>query len=165
MPWFKRSVLHINLWAHIKKMIYCTSLHFLRHEQWRTDGTGAEKQHVFTDKAGTSVHTKHAPQVPAGSRSSGDEGTALPGNRTKRVVHVTPLSTLRIGLKHQWQFVFLYKLVRLWILHSAPLILLSKEGMDAFLFFKEHGCSKTERIPKWLGASSNALLKAHHNDE
>lgn len=26
-------------------MIYCTSLHFLRHEQWRTDGTGSEKHH------------------------------------------------------------------------------------------------------------------------
>lgn len=55
MPWFKRSILHINLWAHIKKMIYFTSLHFLRHEQWRTDGTGSEKHHVFIDKASTST--------------------------------------------------------------------------------------------------------------
>lgn len=36
-------------------MIYCTSLHFLRHEQWRTDGTGSEKHHVFFDKASTST--------------------------------------------------------------------------------------------------------------
>lgn len=34
-------------------MIYCTSLHFLRHEQWRTDGTGSEKHHISFEKAST----------------------------------------------------------------------------------------------------------------
>lgn len=33
------------------------------------------------------------------------------------------------------------------------------------MFFKGYGCSKTERIQKWLGASSNALLKVHYKDE
>lgn len=32
------------------------------------------------------------------------------------------------------------------------------------MFFKEHGCSKTERIQEWLGALSNALLKVHYKD-
>lgn len=75
--------------------------------------------------------------------------------------------TFFISFKHQLQFVLLYKLFRLWILHSAPFILLSEEGVDCFLFFvfKEYGCSKTERIQKWLGALSNALLKVHYKDE
>lgn len=34
-----------------------------------------------------------------------------------------------------------------------------------FVCFKEYGCSKTERIQKWLGALSNALLKIHYKDE
>lgn len=34
-----------------------------------------------------------------------------------------------------------------------------------WIFFKEYGCSKTERIQKWLGALSNALLKVHYKDE
>lgn len=34
-----------------------------------------------------------------------------------------------------------------------------------WMFFKEYGCSKTERIPKWLGALSNALLNVHYKDE
>lgn len=34
-----------------------------------------------------------------------------------------------------------------------------------WMFFKEYGCSKTERIPKWLGALSNALLKVRYKDE
>lgn len=53
-------------------------------------------------------------------------------------------------------------------LHSAPLILLSEEGVDFFfsiLFFKEYGCSKTERIQTWLGALSNALLRVRYKDE
>lgn len=33
------------------------------------------------------------------------------------------------------------------------------------MFFKGYGCSKTERIQKWLGALSNALLKVHYKDE
>lgn len=76
------------------------------------------------------------------------------------------LLTFSISFKHQLPFVFLYKLVRLWILYSAPFILLSKDGVDFFFFFfKEYGCSKTERIRKWLGALSNALLKVHYKDE
>lgn len=47
--------------------------------------------------------------------------------------------------KHQLQFVSLYRLFRLWILYSAPFILLFEEGVDVF---KEYGCSKTERDPE-----------------
>lgn len=32
-------------------------------------------------------------------------------------------------------------------------------------FFKEYGCSKTERIQKWPGALSNALLNVRYKDE
>lgn len=74
------------------------------------------------------------------------------------------LETLWISCKHQIQFVFLHKLVRLWIVYSAPLILLFEEGVE-FFCVKEYGCSKTERIRKWLGALSNALLKVHYKDE
>lgn len=47
--------------------------------------------------------------------------------------------------------------------------LLSEEGVGfiffyCILFFKEYGCSRTERIQKWLGALSNALLKIHYKD-
>lgn len=40
--------------THFKKMVYCTSLHFLRHEQCK-DGMGFRKHHVYFDEAGTST--------------------------------------------------------------------------------------------------------------
>lgn len=150
-------------------MIYCTSLHFLRHEQWRTDGTGSEKHHVFFDKASTSTpHQRDTLEVRADQlpwpRSSCNERMALPEKRTKWMVHMSccfKLSGSALSTSYSW--FFFTDSSDFWFLYSAPFILLFEKGVG--VFFKEYGCSKTERIRKWLGTLSNALLKVHYKDE
>lgn len=61
-------------------------------------------------------------------------GPGAPARRGWRlwfVCHVA-LNSLDQLFKHQLQFVSLYRLFRLWILYSAPFILLFEEGVDVF---------------------------------
>lgn len=169
MPWFKRSVLHIQLWAHIKKNDLLYIFAFLKAWTMADRRNGLCEASHLTDKAqGRHGHsTPNGPtRIRAGRmlwpRSSDDEGMAL-RTRDPTRVYVTLLETLWISFKHQLRLVFLHKLVRLWVLYSAPLIPLFEEGVD--FFFKEYGCSKTERIQKWAGALSNALLNVRYKDE
>lgn len=156
-----------------KKMVYCTSLHFLRHEQCK-DGMGFWKHHVYFDEAGTSTPHRKTLQVwtkrPLRPRSSkvGDDAFS---QQNKRVA-VRPFTLPRsreapVTVWSSWPALLPVD----FILPSFSL--LSEEGMgflffsffNCVLFFKEYGCSKTERIQKWLGALSNALLKIHYKDE
>lgn len=149
-------------------MIYCTSLHFLRHEQWRTDRTGSEKHHVFMDKAstGTPHQTTHSSLSPGAPLMRGWRFQKK-GPNAWFMSCCFRLS--RSALSTGYSVFFFINSLDFGFLHSAPLILLSEEGVDFFIlfyyFFKEHGCSKTERIQTWLGALSNALLKVHYKDE
>lgn len=152
-------------------MVYCTDLHFLRHEQCK-DGMGFQKHHVYFDEAGTSTPHRKTLRVwtnrPLQPRSSKVWDDAFSQQSKGVAVHhfTLPRST--------------FTLVTVWSSWPALLplnfifpsfSLLSEEGMgflfffNCVLFFKEHGCSKTERIQKWLGALSNALLKIHYKDE
>lgn len=146
-------------------MVYCTSLHFLRHEQWRTDGTGSEKHHVVWTWPAQVHHIKQT-YLKSEQVSGYGPGAPMSQKRTKLVVSVACCfqhSASAVSTSYSIYF-FLYKLFKLWILSSAPCIQLFEEGVD-FFFFKEYGCSKTERIRKWSGVLSNALLRVHYKDE
>lgn len=158
--------------THFKKMVYCTSLHFLRHEQCK-DGMGFRKHHVCFDEAGTSTPHRKTLWVwtnwPLRPRSSKVGDNAF-SQQTKRVAarHFTLPADPREAPVTVWSS-WPALLPLDFILPSFSL--LSEEGMgflfffNCVLLFKEYGCSKTERIQKWLGALSNALLKIHYKDE
>lgn len=90
--------------THFKKMVYCTSLHFLRHEQCK-DGMGFRKHHVYFDEAGTSIpHRKtlwgwtNRPLRPRSSKV-GDDAFS---QQTKRVA-VRHFTLPPIRVKHRLQ--------------------------------------------------------------
>lgn len=85
-------------------MVYCTSLHFLRHEQCCKDGMGFRKHHVYFDEAGTSTphqktHFKSelTDHYGPGAPKVGDEAFR---QQTKHVVFIS-FYTLLILLKHR----------------------------------------------------------------
>lgn len=61
----------------------------------------------------------------------GGDGASGKGPDAWFVCHAA-LNSLDQLFKHQLQFVSLYRLFRLWILYSAPFILLFEEGVDVF---------------------------------
>lgn len=77
--------------------------------------------------------------------------------------YVMLLSTLCISCKHQLQYVFFFT-------NSSSfgfylLLLVFSFLRRVWMLFKEYGCSRTERIQKWSGVLSNALLRVHYKDE
>lgn len=127
----------------------------------------SEKYHIFFDKVSTSTpHETDTLEVWADQlpwpRSFYDAGMVLPdkGPNAWFICHVA--LTLWIGFKHQLQFVFFANTSDFGF---YVLLLLFCFSRRAWMFFKGYGCSKTERIQKWLGALSNALLKVHYKDE
>lgn len=150
-------------------MVYCTSLHFLRHEQWHTDGTGSGKHHVFYEEAShkhtTSKITWSLNQPAAGAQELLWRGDGASGQRTKHMVCMLFLLSWS-ALSTGYSFFFSFTNSSDFGFCTLLLLFCFCGGYGfLFLFFKECGCSKTERIQKWLGALSNALLKVHYKDE
>ena len=91
-------------------------------------------------------------------------GASASGQRTRRVVSASG----RLALSGS-ALSTSYSLFSLQTLQTLGFIFCSFysafRGGRGFFFFKGYGCSKTERIRKWLGALSNALLKVHYKDE
>lgn len=133
----QRPVLHMNLGAHIEKMVYCTSLHFLRHEQWHTDGTGSEKHHAVLTGPAQVQHVKRSNSKSEQVSGHGPGAPTVWGDAVSPKkdqicgFYVMLLSTLCISCKHQLQNVyFLCKLFKLWVLSSAPCIPVFEAGVD-----------------------------------
>lgn len=116
-----------------KKMVYCTSLHFLRHEQCK-DGMGFWKHHVYFDEAGTSTPHRKTLQVwtkrPLRPRSSkvGDDAFS---QQTKRVA-VRPFTLQRV--KHRLQCDLLDQLFCLWILYFLLSVCFPRRAWVFFSF-------------------------------
>lgn len=98
--------------------------------------------------------------------SSSGEGTAPPGKKGPNARFMSCCFKLSASaISTGYSVCFSINALAFGSLHSAPLNLLPEEGVDfififlILLFFKEYGCSKTERIQTWLGALSNALQK------
>lgn len=162
----KTPVLHINLWAHIQKMVYCTSLHFFK--AW----TMVYRWNIFwkasrcLDKASTRTPRQtDTLKVWAGQwpwpRSS--YGSRVMPKRTKLMVSRScyfQLFASTVSTSYSRFFFTNSSNFRFYIL-----LLLFSFLRKVWMLFKEYGCSKTERIQKWPGGLSNALLRVHYKDE
>lgn len=121
--------------THFKKMVYCTSLHFLRHEQCK-DGMGFRKHHVCFDEAGTSTPHRKTLWVwtnwPLRPRSSkvGDDAFS---QQTKRVAarHFTLPGDPREAPVTVWSS---WPALCLWILYSLLSVCFPRRAWVFFSF-------------------------------
>lgn len=165
----KTPVLHKSMSTHSENGLLYIFAFFLRHERWCTDGTYSEKHHVVWTRPTQGHHVK---QTRSKSEQVSGHGPGAP--TVRRWCHV-PSKRTKLMVSRSRCFQLFASTVstsysRFFFTNSSNfgfyiLLLLFSFLRRVWMLFKEYGCSKTERIQKWPGGLSNALLRVHYKDE